>query len=156
VKKKITSRALGEIQIDEKQIIEMPSGMIGFPELHRYALIPFAEPDVPFLWWQCVDEPSISFILVDPMLMYPDYKVVVSPEELEDIELKSAAEGTVYVVTTVPADPREMTVNLMGPLVINHSARRAKQLVLSDPRYTTKHRVLQRESQDHACANSQT
>ena len=153
---KIKSKAFGEVEIDEGKISEMPSGMIGFPALHRYALIPFPDPQVPFLWWQCIDEPSVSFILIDPALIFPDYEVAVSADELEDIELKSAAEGTVYVVVTVPNDPREMTVNLMGPVVINHSARKAKQLVLSDPRYTTKHRVLQREAQGHACANSQT
>jgi len=153
---KIKSKAFGEIEIDERKIMEMPSGMIGFPTLHRYALIPFPDPQVPFLWWQCIDESSVSFILIDPALIYPDYEVAVPAEELEDIELKSPTEGTVYVVVTVPNDPREMTVNLMGPVVINHSARKAKQLVLSDTRYATKHRVLQREAQGHACANSQT
>ncbi len=150
---KIISKALGEIEIANDSIIEMPSGMIGFPALHRYTLIPFPNPDVPFFWWQCADDPTLCFILIDPGLVCPDYEVVLPAEELADIELK-ASEGSVYAVVTVPSDPREMTVNLMGPIVINHSVRKAKQLVLTDPRYTTRHRVL-REAPGHACANSQ-
>ena len=154
---KIANRALGEVEVAEDQIIEMASGMIGFPELRRYVLLPFANPDVPFLWWQCVDDFSVCFLLIDPALVYPGYEIRLPKEELEDIELEEASEGSAYVVVTVPSDPREMTVNLMGPIVGNKSARKAKQLVLTDPRYTTKYRVLQREAPGHhACANSQS
>ena len=152
---KIKTRTLGEIEFSEEQVMEMPSGMIGFPSLHRYLLFPFDDPEVPFLWWQCIDDPMLCFIMIDPSLVCPDYEVALSADEFEDIDLRSASDGSVYVVVTVPADPREMTVNLMGPIVINHSARKAKQLVLTDPRYTTKHRVLRQEAPDHACADSQ-
>ena len=153
---KISSKALGEVELAEEQIIEIPSGMIGFPALRRYALLPFDDPGVPFLWWQCVDEPSLCFILIDPTLVCPDYEIALPAEEFEDIELGSALDGSVYAVVTVPSDPREMTVNLVGPLVVNLSTRKAKQLVLTDSRYTTRHPVIRREAPGHACANSQT
>jgi flagellar assembly factor FliW len=153
---KITSRILGEIEFGEDQIIEVPSGMIGFPEWRRYILMPFADPDVPFMCWQCVDNVALCFVVIEPALIYPDYEVALPVEEFEDIELKSALQGSVYVVVTVPENPRDMTANLMGPIVINQSARKAKQLVLTDPRYTTKHRVLQSETPGHACASSET
>lgn len=152
---KIVTEALGEIEIAEEEIIEMTSGMVGFPSLCRYVLIPFDGPDVPFLWWQCVDDPSVCFLLIDPALVYPEYNVALPAEELADIEVRSPSDAAVYAVVTVPSDPREMTVNLMGPVAVNQSARKAKQLVLSDPRYTTKHPVLRREAPGHACANSQ-
>jgi flagellar assembly factor FliW len=147
---------LGEIEIAEDQVIEMTSGMIGFPDLRRYALIPFANPEVPFLWWQSVDDPTTCFLLIEPTLVCPGYEIKLPKEELEDIDLAEASQGWVHVVATVPDNPREMTVNLMGPVVGNRSVRKAKQLVLTDPRYTTKHRVLQQETPGHACANSQS
>lgn len=152
---KITTRVLGEIDLAEEKIIEMPSGMIGFPALNKYALLPFSDPDVPFVYLQCVDDPALCFILIDPALLLPDYEVALPAEEVEDIELESAAEGSVYAVVTIPSNPKEMTANLMGPVVINQSARKAKQLVLSDPRYSSKHHILKREASNHACANSQ-
>jgi len=152
---KIESRTLGEIEIADEDVIEMPSGMIGFPARQRYALVPLSEPEAPFVYWQCLDDPSLCFILIDPSLIFPDYEVALPAEEFEDIELKSAGEGMVQVVVTIPSDPQEMTANLMGPLVINRSARKAKQLVLADPRYTTKHNILKREATGHACANSE-
>jgi flagellar assembly factor FliW len=152
---KINTRVLGEIELADDQVIDMPSGMIGFPALIRYALLSFSDPEVPFKYWQCVDDPSMCFIMVDPALFFPDYEITVPAEDLDEIELKSAPEGTVYVVVTIPSDPREMTANLMGPVVINQSANKAKQLVLSDPSYTSKHRVLKQETPGHACADSE-
>jgi flagellar assembly factor FliW len=152
---KVKTKALGEIELFEEQIIEMPSGMIGFPDLNRYALVAFDDPEVPFIYWQNIDEPSLCFVLIDPALLFPDYEVVLTADELKDIELKSAEDGSVYVVITIPSDPQEMTANLMGPLIVNRSARKAKQLVLSDPRYTTKHLIIKREAPGHACANSE-
>jgi flagellar assembly factor FliW len=152
---KMTTKTLGEVELDQDRIIEMSSGMIGFPTLSKYALIAFDDDKAPLFYWQCADEPSVCFILMDPALVFPDYEVALSPGEVEDIELESAADGTVYVVVTIPPDPREMTANLMGPLVINQSARKAKQVVLSDPRYSTRHRILNAEAPGHACADSQ-
>ncbi len=152
---KLETRVLGEIELADEQIIEMPTGMVGFPDAERFALVPFDDPETPFVYWQCVDDPSLCFILIDPTLLFPDYEVVLPAERLEDIELESAPDGSVYVTVTIPSDPREMTANLLGPLVVNRSARKAKQLVLSDPRYTTKHRILKREAPGHACANSE-
>ena len=152
---KLSTRVLGEIEVAEDQIMEMPSGMIGFPELGRFAFIAFDDPETPFVYWQCVDDPELCYIMIDPALLFPDYEIVLPAEELEDIELKSAPDGSVYVIVTIPSDPHEMTANLMGPLIVNRSARKAKQIVLPDPRYTTKHRVLKREAPGHACANSE-
>ena len=152
---KLATRVVGEIELAEDQIIEMPSGMIGFPDVRRFALLAFDDPEVPFVYWQCVDDPSLCFILIDPALLFPDYEVVLPAELLEDIELESAPDGSVYVTVTIPSDPQEMTANLMGPLVVNRSARKAKQLVLSDPRYNTKHPIFKREAPGHACANSE-
>ncbi len=146
---------MGEIELAEDQIIEMPSGMIGFPALNKYALVPFGDEQAPFVYWQCVDDPSLCFILIDPSIAFPGYEVALPAEEAGDLELKAPDEGSVYVVVTIPSDPQEMTMNLMGPLVINQSARKAKQVVLSDPRYSTKHRILGREAPGHACANSE-
>jgi flagellar assembly factor FliW len=152
---KITTRVLGEIELTDEQIVDMPSGMIGFPGRLRYALIPFADAKVPFLYWQCIDDLSLCFILIDPTLIDPGYTISLPADQLEEIELTSTEEGSVYAVVTVPADPRELTANLMGPIVINKSARKARQLVLTDARYSTRHRVLRREAPDDARADSQ-
>ena len=153
---KIISSALGEVEAAEDQIFEMPGGMIGFPRLRRYALIPFPDKDVPFSWWQSLDDPSLSFILIDPSLVFPDYQVNASAGDLDEIELSDPARGAVFAVVTIPENPRDMTVNLMGPLVVNRSAGKARQLVLTDSRYQTKHRVVPAEAAGHACAQSQS
>ena len=47
-------------------------------------------------------------------------------------------------VVTVPGDAKEMTANLLAPLLINPEKRLGRQVIVSDPKYTTKHQVLRR------------
>lgn len=153
---KVISKAIGEVDVAEDSVFHVPAGMIGFPDARHYALIPFPDKEVPFFWWQSMDGPSPCFVVFDPALVFSDYRVDVPASDLEEIELASAEQATVLVVVTIPENPREMTANLMGPLVVNQSARKAKQLVLLDSRYTTKHRLIPAEASDHACAHSET
>ena len=36
---KINTKVLGEIEIDERQVFDFPGGLLGLPELTRFALI---------------------------------------------------------------------------------------------------------------------
>jgi flagellar assembly factor FliW len=51
--------------------------------------------------------------------------------------------GVVLVILTVAKPPAEITANLQGPLIFNSHARLAKQIVLVDSGYTTKHQLKQ-------------
>ncbi|GAB1456682.1 hypothetical protein MASR2M48_19900 [Spirochaetota bacterium] len=51
-------------------------------------------------------------------------------------------DALVLSLVTVPPNGGSITANLMGPLVIGRKARRGAQIVLSDPRWQTKHDVM--------------
>jgi flagellar assembly factor FliW len=48
------------------------------------------------------------------------------------------------LIVTIPTDPTRMTVNLMAPVVVDLRTRRAKQIVLDDPRCAPDHLVVPR------------
>ena len=62
-----TSR-FGTINIQEEQIIHMPSGMIGFPDAQRFTLLEHKKGS-PFMWLQSLDDGALAFVLVDPLLL---------------------------------------------------------------------------------------
>jgi len=135
---KLATSRFGIIDIEEEQVIFMPSGMVGFPEEKRFVLLRHEEGS-PFFWFQSVDNDSLAFVLTDPLLFHPDYEIDVSPEDTEALELNRAADGiqTLVVVNIrISNGVSQITANLLGPIVINVLRRLAKQVVLYGSPYS--------------------
>jgi flagellar assembly factor FliW len=138
--KYLTSR-FGQIAFEEKEILFLPKGILGFSQLSKYVIIEKDEYE-PFKWLQSVEESDIAFVIVDPTFFFPDYKLELHEKELEELNFQQMKELTPYLIVTVPPDPSQMSADLLGPLVINFKKRIAKQVVMPDSPYTTKHYIL--------------
>jgi len=138
---KIKTTRFGEISLAEEALIDFPEGLVGFPQLRRFAVFDGPEGS-PFKWLQSADEPGIAFVICDPLLFKPDYRVRVTREEIASIELEKIDDGLVATILVIPDDPQQMTANLLGPIVFNSAKRLGKQVVLMDPDLTTKYKVL--------------
>lgn len=138
----IQTARFGPLNVDETDVLFFPEGLLGFENRHRFVLLE-EERYRPFIWMQSLDDPELCFVLTDPLLFFPHYEVPVRQEDIEPIRLRDLAAARVLVILVLPKDPREATANLQGPLVINVAERLARQLVLLDDRYTTRHRLLE-------------
>jgi len=137
---KVTTKAYGLIEADEKQKVVIPKGLFGFDDYKDYVLLD-AEHQ-PFFWLQSLDDQETAFILINPFLFRTDYEVNVSNEELEEIGILSPENALIFVIVTIPQDGGPMTANLQGPLVINKEKMTAMQAILSDSRWRTKHDIM--------------
>jgi len=124
-----TSR-FGQLDIDEKDIIGFVPGLLGFEDRHEYVLIDVKEnPD--FKWLQCINSPDLSFLLVDPFIANPDYRVELQGEMMATLDITKPEDVFIYTIVTVPAGGfKEATTNLVGPLVINWREKKGQQLIL--------------------------
>ena len=138
--KYLTSR-FGQIAFEEKEILFLPKGILGFSQLSKYVIIEKDEYG-PFKWLQSVEESDIAFVIVDPTFFFPDYKLELHEKELEELNFQQMKELILYVIVTVPSDPSQVSADLLGPLVINFKKRIAKQVVMPNSPYTTKHYIL--------------
>jgi flagellar assembly factor FliW len=134
----------GELDIPPERIITFPCGLIGFGVLRDFVLVDHPGGG-PFQWLQSVERPELAFVITDPKLFFPDYAVAVKEEDLRQIGITDPAHGVVVVILVVPHDPRRITANLQGPIVINLKERLGRQLVLDVPRYTTRHPIFSTE-----------
>jgi flagellar assembly factor FliW len=89
-----------------------------------------------------VEDPDVAFVIADPTLFFPNYKLEVNEKELEELNFQHMKELVIYVIVTVPPDPSQMSADLLGPVVINSKKSLAKQVVMPDSPYTTKHYIL--------------
>lgn len=138
---KVTTSRFGELEVSEAEMIELPAGLIGFPELKKYVLLNH-DKESPFKWLQSLDDGAIAFVLINPLLFMPDYTVEVSETEVQDLELKQEEDAVISVIITMPSNPQNMTANLKAPLVFNLQNRRGKQLILNNSAYTTRHHIM--------------
>lgn len=133
-----TSR-FGKLEVDENRLITFDEGILGFGQQRRYALIQTGEGS-GFYWLQALDAPDVAFVVCDPRLFVADYQVPVKLEDLQSIGLAEPEKAQVFVIVNKVQDL--LTGNFQGPLVVNVENRHARQLVLGDKRYSTRHPLM--------------
>ncbi|MDH4224997.1 MAG: flagellar assembly protein FliW [Deltaproteobacteria bacterium] len=135
---KIQTTRFGSVEVQESQVVTLLEGMLGFSESHRFAVI---SDDIgePFSWMQSMDDPSLAFVVVDPAHILPEYQFSVKKEKVRGLEVGDVDDLQVYVIVTMAANVMDVTVNLQGPLVLNKTNRVGLQLVLNEPKFSTRH-----------------
>jgi len=139
---KVPTSRFGTIEIREDQVIYVPLGLIGFPNQKRYVLLEHKKGS-PFFWFQALDDESLAFVLIDPLLFEPGYEFQIGSDDRKVLELSDSCEGLqIWVIVNIkPGDPLEVTANLLGPLVMNPRKQLAKQVVLHQSSYSTRHPI---------------
>jgi flagellar assembly factor FliW len=137
---KVTTKAYGEIEIEDRQRISFPRGLFGFEDLRDFVLLDAAQQ--PFYWLQSVKRVEVAFVLIDPKFFRPDYAPDVDPAELEEIGISDADDMLVFVIVTIPQAAQRMTANLQGPLILNRSTHVARQSISTNPEWGVRHAIL--------------
>ncbi|MFH1035740.1 MAG: flagellar assembly protein FliW [Pseudomonadota bacterium] len=135
---KVQTTRFGEIEVLPGQILNLPHGMVGFPRLSRYAILEH-RPGSPFHWLQCLDRPDLAFVIMDPLVFDPAYRLVLGDNEAKLLQVGDPRHIQTWVVVTIPpGSPEAMTANFKAPLVINLQNRLAAQIILEDPRWSVR------------------
>ena len=137
---KIKTTRFGTISIKEEKIIKMPFGMLGFPDKKKFILLQHQE-NSPFFWYQSVDDPGLAFVITDPFLFIPDYKIdlEVTLKEMSWNGNGNSRDLNLFIVVNIPRGmPHKMTGNFIGPILVNNKVYQAVQMVLSNSPYTHK------------------
>lgn len=142
---KLISEKLGEIRYEEDEVITFPEGLLGFPEKRRYIFVNHRE-ESPLKWLQSLDEPSLGFVVINPLLLKPDYQIQIDKKDLALLRNSDPAHIAIWTLVSFSHDaPEESTTNLLGPLAINYETRLGKQLVLDPTRYDVRYPLFQKK-----------
>ena len=142
----IETTNFGEIEIEKTRIINFEDGIPGFKDEKRFIIILNEDEDNPLHWLQSVNTPELSFVITDPFEIYDDYDFDISESLVKKLDLKDESEVAIYTIVVIPEDITKMTTNLLGPIVINTANKSAKQIIIEDDKYTTKHYIIPQES----------
>lgn len=146
--KKIMTSRFGEIEAAEDAVIHFAAGIPAFEEEHEFLIIPYEE-DSPYVFLQSVKTPELAFLMTMPLAFFPDYEFTIDDEVEQELGFTSPEEVLIYAVLTLSGtEIRDLTANLIAPIVINAKTRKGKQIVLDRSSYTTKHRLFPAEKED--------
>lgn len=131
----------GELHLSEEVLIHFPEGILGFEHLRTFFLVA-RERDRELAFLQSAEDPELAFVVMDPTWFRPDYRPVLSDEDREALEWAPGVKMQVLAILTVPEDIREITANLLAPVVINVEKRIGRQVVQQGTAYATRHRLV--------------
>lgn len=110
--------------------IEFTSPIPGFPEHRRFVLVRTADDGLVYTL-RSADDPDVRFLVVPPAPFYPDYAPEVGDQVIEQLASTAPEEDLlVLLVVTVGNHAEDATANLLAPIVVDRSTRRAVQVVL--------------------------
>jgi flagellar assembly factor FliW len=123
--------------------INLPAGLMGFPEVKQLELIHTVE-ELPFRWLRSIDDRSIAFIVVQPDGLIPDYQLEMSDEDALELGISGPEDALVLNIVTIrEGGPESATANLIGPVVVNRETGVGRQIVLRNHHdYSARHPLL--------------
>ena len=129
-----------EENLFEKDIFIFENGLYGFEHLRRFVFINRSKnPDNPFKLMISLDNSNISFVVVSPFEICKDYEI-----DIEDLELNKigvAQSSDIIVLSIVTLSKENISLNLKSPIILSLATNKAKQIILKDDRYDTKHTI---------------
>ena len=141
-KKQVLETALfGPIQVEPEKSIRFPEGIVGFPECKDFVLLT-DDSVAPFQWLQSLDEPALTFSVLDPLLFLKQYRLEFMQEQLEVIGTEDIEKVHTYLVVVLSKKLEEITINLKGPILLNPENRLGVQIINDVPEYSTKHKFI--------------
>jgi flagellar assembly factor FliW len=138
----IETLRFGKIAVLEDKVITFPRGILGFAKNKRYILFPHSE-DSPFFWLQSIEDGDLAFVVMNPRLVKADYSLDVDENVMKEIEAMQETDLEVVCIVTIPRNnPSGMTINLLGPIIINAKSRSAMQIICDKQSYSHQHPVV--------------
>lgn len=111
--------------------ISFAAGMPGFPAFRDFVLVRIGDQGSLFALTS-LDEPDLRFLVLAPGgVFFPDYEPEVDEDALRLLDVHDPARLLVLLVVTAGTGLRDATANLLAPIVVDQSTRRAVQVVLN-------------------------
>lgn len=128
---KIITKFIGEVEINEEDILSFEYGMPGFQDIRKFVLLPL-DADIPLATLQSTEQVEIGFVVAYPFAFKKDYVFEISEEDKADLQIANEEDVIAYCIMTLKESFPESTLNLLAPVVINMKTKIGKQIVLQD------------------------
>lgn len=137
---KVQSTILGEIEVNESELLIFENGLPGF-ENEKNFILQAVEGNEVFQILQSTESKEVGFVTANPYLFTEDYNFELDEATVEALQIESAEDVIVVAIVTVKDPFQTSTINLKAPVVINTQNRKAKQCILEKSDYPIRHSI---------------
>jgi flagellar assembly factor FliW len=131
----IDTTRFGEVSVPEDDVFTLKWGLPGFGFLREFVVLAL-EDQKPYLWLQSLERSDIALPLIDPWALFSDYDPQLPSVTAAVLEIERPEDFCLMCVCVVGPEAKELTVNLLAPLVFNLRLRIARQVMLEDSIYS--------------------
>ena len=129
---KISRTAQDGLETREKLALHLPFGLIGLRHLTHFELEPPSE-GMPFQVLRATQDEVYEFVVVEPSVLLEGYSCVLRDEDVDSLRIESESDALVLNIVAIHShEPQYVTVNLVGPIVINRATLVGQQVILAN------------------------
>ncbi len=138
----IQTKFHGEIGVQSDQLWNFPKGIPGFEDEKEFVLLPIEGNNI-FQVLQSTNSLAVAFIVTNPYTLVEDYSFDIDEPTIEMLNIEKPEDVFVLGILTLKQPFETSTINLQAPLIFQMNNRTAKQMILNDNRFTTRHIIGQ-------------
>ena len=110
----------------------LPQGLFGFSEIRSMELF-YDKEELPFMWLREQNKNGLAFIVIEPGGIIPDYAVEISDADVELLGITGSDDTMILNIVTLPSEQSsKISVNLVGPVIVNRNSLAAKQCIINN------------------------
>ncbi len=110
----------------------LPQGLFGFSEIRSMELF-YDKEELPFMWLREQEKNGLAFIVIEPGGIIPDYAVEISDADVELLGITGSDDTMILNIVTLPSEQSsKISVNLVGPVIVNRNSLAAKQCIINN------------------------
>ncbi len=138
-----SSTQFGVLHYEPEQVLHFPAGLPAFEEERSFLAVEDSS-HAPIIFLQSLLTPDLAFLTLPVACVVPDYEFEPSEEDLTILGWPPGHrpgmgdEALCLAIVTVGADGAA-SANLMAPVVVNRSNRKAVQSIQSSGLYSHEH-----------------
>ncbi len=140
----IETKDFGTIDISADDVIYFPDGVYAFEHCKRFVVLD-NKSKAGLLQLQSVEGKDPRFILLDPFAFVQDYSPVLPQGVMERLHASSMEDLSFFVITVIPENVKNSTVNLKSPVVINFAEKLGAQVILENREYPVRFPLFSEE-----------
>ena len=112
--------------------VSFPQGLFGFPDIRSMELV-FDKEELPFMWLREQVQDGLAFVVLEPGGIVQKYAVEISDADIQILGISGSEDTMILNIVTISSEhPGKISLNLVGPIIVNRATLVAKQCIINN------------------------
>jgi len=116
------------MSVEEQSVVHFPEGIMPFGASLNFALLPGPDPSAT-AWLQSLEHPELAFWVGHAAKLFPGRNIGIEARHLDLMQIQRREQLSILLILTI--QDRQVTANLLAPLLINGARRVGRQVILA-------------------------